>query len=72
MHRSSNGTISMSGKQIRLSEEVTLAEIYTVTGQKISSAKNISTLNAPAANGVYIVTLVDKTGAKKIQKVAVN
>ena len=68
----SNVSISMNGNQIRFSEEVALAEVYTVTGQKISSAKNISTLNAPAANGVYIVTLVDKTGAKKIQKVAVN
>jgi len=68
----SNVSISMNGNQIRFSEEVAFAEVYTVTGQKISSAKNISTLNAPAANGVYIVTLVDKTGAKKIQKVAVN
>jgi len=71
-HQMSNVTVSLKGNQICLSEEVAMAEVYSVTGQKISSAKNISTLNAPVANGVYIVTLVDKTGAKKIQKVAVN
>jgi len=68
----SNVTISMSENQIRLSEEVATAEVYNVTGQKISSDKNISTLTAPTSNGIYIVTIVDKTGAKKIQKIAVK
>ena len=71
-HEMSSVSISLHGNQIRISEEVMLAEIYTVAGQKITSTKNVSTLNAPNAKGVYVVTVVDKNGAKKIQKVAVN
>jgi hypothetical protein len=65
-------TISLKGNQICFSEEVAVAEVYSIAGQKISSLKNISTLNAPVAQGIYIVSLVDQTGAKKIQKVAIN
>jgi hypothetical protein len=68
----SNVAISMSGNEIRLSEEVALAEIYTVTGQKVASAKNVSTLSAAGLRGIYVVTAVDNNGAKKIQKVAIN
>lgn len=68
----SSVTISLNENQIRISEEVLLAEIYTVNGQKITTAKNVSFLNAPIAKGVFIVTVVDKNGAKKIQKVAVK
>ncbi len=65
-------TVSFSGNQIRFSEEVASVDIYSVTGQKVASAKNIATLDAPTSNGVYIVALVDKSGSKKIQKVAIN
>ena len=68
----SNVTISLKGNQISLSEEVALAEVFTVTGQKIASNKNVSTLSAPITKGVYIVTVVDRSRARKIQKVVVN
>jgi hypothetical protein len=68
----SNVSISLIGSQIRISDEVALAEIYSTAGQKMTSSKNVSTISAPSAKGVYIVTIVDKNGAKKIQKVAVN
>jgi hypothetical protein len=68
----SNVSISLIGSQIRISDEVALAEIYSTAGQKMTSSKNVSTISAPTAKGVYIVTIVDKNGAKKIQKVAVN
>ena len=68
----SNVTITLNGSQIRISDEVALAEVYSITGQRIASVKNVSRLEAPTANGIYIVTVIDRYGAKKIQKIAVN
>ena len=65
-------TISLNNGQIVVSEEVALVEVYNVNGQKMASTKNVSTIAAPTSKGVYIVTVVDRYGAKKIQKVAVN
>ncbi|MGB4414137.1 MAG: hypothetical protein WBI53_04535 [Paludibacter sp.] len=64
--------ISLSGNQIRISEEVAFAEIISITGQRIVAAKNISTLDAPTTKGVYLVSVIDKNGAQKIQKVVMN
>jgi len=71
-HQMSTVTVSVVGDKIKISEEVTLVEVYTVAGQKVASAKNVSSLNAPVSKGVYIINVVDKSGAKKIQKVAIN
>ena len=71
-HEMSNVYISLNGNQIHISEEVALAEIYSITGQKVASVTNVSSIKAPVAKGVYIVIVVDKASAKKIQKVAVN
>ena len=68
----SNVTASLVGNEIRLSEEVASVQVYSITGQKVGSAVHVSTITAPAANGVYIVTAIDKSGAKMIQKLAVN
>lgn len=68
----SDVSISLYNGQIVVSEEVSLVEVYNVNGQKMASTKNVSTIAAPTSKGVYIVTLVDRYGAKKIQKVAVN
>jgi hypothetical protein len=62
----------LNGNQIHISEEVALAEIYSMSGQKVASVTNVSSIKAPVVKGVYIVTIVDNAGAKKIQKVAVN
>jgi len=71
-HQMSTVIVSVVGDQIKISEEVTLAEVYTVAGQKVASAKNVSSLNAPVSKGVYIINVIDKSGAKKIQIVAIN
>lgn len=71
-HEMSNAVISLVDGQINISETVASAEVISITGQKIASAKNISTIAAPKTNGVYIVTVVDKNGAKKVQKITVN
>jgi len=71
-HQMSTVTVSVVGDQIKISEEVALAEVYTVAGQKVTTAKNVSSLNAPVSKGIYIINVVDKSGAKKIQKVAIN
>jgi 5S rRNA maturation endonuclease (ribonuclease M5) len=68
----SNAVISLVDGQINISETVASAEVISITGQKIATAKNISTIAAPKTNGVYIVTVVDKNGAKKVQKITVN
>jgi len=60
--------ISLSGNQIRISEEVAFAEIISITGQRIVAAKNISTLDAPTTKGVYLVSVIDKNGAQKNSK----
>ena len=71
-HEMSNAVISLVDGQINISETVASAEVISITGQKIATAKNISTIAAPKTNGVYIVTVVDKNGAKKVQKITVN
>jgi len=70
--QASNVTILLKDNKIEISEEVASAEVYSVTGQKMASVINVSSISAPVAKGVYIVTIIDKTGAKKVQKVAVN
>lgn len=71
-HEMSNVAISLVEGQVRVSEAVTTVEIINVTGQKIASAKNVSAIAAPKTNGIYIVSIVDKNGAKKIQKITIN
>lgn len=68
----SNVSIQLKGSKIVISEEVKLAEIYSVSGQKIATANNVSELDAPYAKGVYLVTIIDKSGAKKVQKISAN
>ncbi len=64
--------IQLKGSKIIISEEVKLAEIYSVSGQKIATTTNVSEINAPNAKGIYLVTIIDKNGAKKAQKISVN
>lgn len=64
--------ITVEGNVIKTSEQVASIEVISLTGQKMSKVSNASVVNAPATKGVYIVTVVDNTGAKKIQKVSIN
>lgn len=64
--------LTVSGKQIRLTEEVNSIEIFSLTGQKVSSALNVNQIAAPAVNGVYLVNLKDKNGLTRIEKVVIQ
>lgn len=64
--------ITVEGNVIKTSEQVASIEVISLTGQKMSKVSNASAVNAPATKGVYIVNIVDNTGAKKIQKVSIN
>lgn len=64
--------ISVKDNQIRLSEEVAMLQVYSVTGQKVASQANVTYINAPVSKGIYLVTVVDKDGKKLIQKVSIN
>lgn len=69
---SSKVQITVFDSFIRLSEEVASVEVFNTTGQKLSSAKNVNVLEAPATKGVYMVTITDRNGEHKVQKVAIN
>jgi len=69
---SSKVQITVFDNFIRLSEEVASVEVFNTTGQKLFSAKNVDVLEAPATKGVYMVTLTDRNGEHKVQKVAIN
>lgn len=68
----SSVSVSLNANQIKISEEVALVEVISITGQKLISALNVSVIDAPKTTGVYIVNIVDKNGAKKFQKISVN
>jgi len=68
----SSVSISLNANRIKISEEVALVEVISITGQKLISAQNVSVIDAPKTTGVYIVNIVDKNGAKKFQKISVN
>lgn len=64
--------LTVSEKQIRLTEQVKSIEIFALTGQKVSSAANVSIIAAPTENGVYLVNIKDKNGLSKIEKVVIR
>lgn len=68
----SHVNISLKGNRISISEEVKSAEIYAVSGQRLASAYNVSEMSAPTQKGIYLVSIIDKEGAKKVQKIAVQ
>ena len=68
----SNVMITLENNMIVLSQQVSNFEMYNVSGQKITSAKNINFVAAPSTKGIYIVSITDQEGNRKIQKVAVN
>ncbi|VBB48051.1 conserved exported hypothetical protein [uncultured Paludibacter sp.] len=68
----SHVNILLKGNKISISEEVKSAEIYAVSGQRLASAYNVSEMSAPTQKGIYLVSIIDKEGAKKVQKIAVQ
>ena len=64
--------ITVESNVIKTSEQVASIEVISLTGQKMSKISHASAVQAPATKGVYIVNIVDNTGAKKIQKISIN
>lgn len=68
----SNVNIGYAGNKISISETVKSVEIFSVSGQRMVSAVNVSEIAAPSQKGIYLVSIIDNTGAKKVQKIAVK
>lgn len=64
--------IKVIGDLITVSEIVNKIEVYSISGQKIAHAANVSNITVPAAKGVYLVNILDNVGARKIQKVIIQ
>ena len=63
--------LTVEGRNIIVKEEVTSIALYSLTGQRVKEVVNTQTITAPAA-GVYVVTVLDKSGEKKVEKVVVR
>jgi uncharacterized repeat protein (TIGR02543 family) len=63
--------LSVTDRNIVLSETVARVEVYNTAGQRVGIATNVSEIAIPAARGVYVVNLTDKSGARKAQKVVI-
>lgn len=68
----SNITIKVFAKNVRFSEEIAKVEVINTAGQRVMGAVNVSELDLKMGNGVYIVNITDKTGARKMQKVVIQ
>lgn len=64
--------IALSNNKISTSEQVKSIEVYSVSGQRIATAYNVSEISAPSQKGIYLVRVMDNNGAKKSQKIAVQ
>jgi len=63
--------VSVSGKTLILSELVASVEVYSVTGQLIVKAKNVTSIDV-TGTGVYLVKAATLAGETAIQKVIVR
>jgi len=63
--------ISLINNEIHISDEALLAEVYSISGQKVISLSDVTTFRAPSLKGIYIVMAIDKTGIRKTQKIVV-
>ncbi|MEA4982445.1 MAG: T9SS type A sorting domain-containing protein [Paludibacter sp.] len=64
--------LTVSNKQLVLSEEVNSIEVFAMTGQKVRSAVHVNQIAAPAENGIYLVNMKDKNGLTKVEKVVIR
>lgn len=64
--------INVVNNQIQLSETVATITVFNTTGQKLASAKNVTALSTKFGKGIYLVSVTDLNGDRKVQKVAVN
>lgn len=65
-------SISLEGDIIRLSNEVKSIDVYSITGRLISNSKNVSDIKAPLSKGLYLIQIIDKSGARKTEKLIIK
>lgn len=65
-------TIKQSKNNILVSEYVARIELFNTAGQRIASVTNTNMIATPSTNGVYLLNITDKTGARKMQKIVVQ
>lgn len=63
--------VTVDGRNISVKEEVTSITLYSLTGQRVNNVVNSQIIKAPAV-GAYVVTVLDKLGETKVQKVIVR
>lgn len=64
--------VQVTGKQIIVSEEVARIQVFSIGGQKLLEAANVAQIATPEQQGVYLVNVLDKSGARKVQKVVIR
>jgi len=70
--RTSNVTISLLDKSIVTSEEVAVMEVFNTAGQRFATVKNVSSISAPLSKGIYVISVIDRNGERKVQKMTIN
>lgn len=58
--------------RIIFTKEVTLAEVYSITGQRVAFADNVIEFNHHFTKGIYIIRIIDQNNSTKTQKIIVN
>jgi hypothetical protein len=56
------------GNRINMTEEVASLEVFSVLGQRVAGATNVSSIEVPA-NGIFVVKAIDMKGASMTEKV---
>lgn len=68
----SSVTIKQNKNNILVSETVTRIELFNTAGQRVSDVSNTNMIVTPSTNGVYLLNITDKTGARKMQKIVIQ
>lgn len=71
-HQSSDVAVWEIAGKLMMSEVVASVEVFAVTGQQVLSASQVSSVELPSAQGVYVVKVVDNQGVRKVQKVVIK
>lgn len=61
----------ISGRTIAVTEPVKAITMYSLTGQKVKEVNNTQSIEAPK-NGIYLVSIINKDGNKKVAKVVLQ
>ena len=63
--------VSVVGKTLNLTQEVSSVAVYSTTGQLVAKAENVSTIDV-TSNGIFLVKAITYDGQQAVQKVIVK